>query len=407
MNRIQKSLYSLTIQQTNIESRKSFIKRAGKAACKGRNLFLGALIAAGVGASACGQTSQNTLNTQPTASLCQMNYKNTLPPDTLVGSPAVLLEGDNPEAIAGPGILMETALPSQKTVQIYTYHDNKGKDTLVEKTEILNPSNFTESAYIIGASGESLYGNEAGYQTQQRYFNALQKESHGSFVNCQNGQPVEYSLNVNIPPHSSIILSSQPISSSWTINQIFTITPLSQKNGENLKFVQEVENPNTNNNSHSKSTPLQILSSQGKVGKGSFPAVLQKNLEYSTQEKDPSILIGNVTFHDPKDGTVDIGPYGATYNIRAALQNPSSNPSPISASLTPLVRGKGATTAGVFRWQMEGGSSWHLSILKPSTAGRSNTILKTTLPPHSKETLVLQTMLVGGSFYPAKVTIAG
>ena len=210
MNRIQKSLYSLTIQQTNIESRKSFIKRAGKAACKGRNLFLGALIAAGVGASACGQTSQNTLNTQPTASLCQMNYKNTLPPDTLVGSPAVLLEGDNPEAIAGPGILMETALPSQKTVQIYTYHDNKGKDTLVEKTEILNPSNFTESAYIIGASGESLYGNEAGYQTQQRYFNALQKESHGSFVNCQNGQPVEYFLSVNILPHSSITLGGCP-----------------------------------------------------------------------------------------------------------------------------------------------------------------------------------------------------
>jgi hypothetical protein len=286
-------------------------------------------------------------------------------------SPAFLAVSNNPESFRQPGILFDRFLPNAPT-RIFFHHHNAANKPFLFSMQITNHGTQAVQVHVLEGKGgpdadEFQVGETAAYQ-----FFSASLDNLGEIVQINPSETLTLE-QVRIPPDQSI-------------SGIVLLTPLAPQAKLSLQaVVQDLNSSNT------LLPPLNPEDKQKPVGIFSNPKVsIQAN--YTVGGHFAFVKIGKDDFlKDIESGMPDYGDYGIIYNVSFTFSNPTQIDQKAEIAFHP----EGGEAAGVF--VLDGKQ---ILQVPPTPPFAFYPIYKTVLKPGETKVVTLQTLPIGGSFYP-------
>lgn len=286
-----------------------------------------------------------------------------------------LMVSNNPESFAKPELLFREAFPDSSPVRLFFHHYNKGNAPYRLVVNLVNPSSHIAQIHIVqGVGGPDPHELAAGKSAVLRFFVASREHL---------GEVVE------IGPNSSVHLASIRVDPREAISGVVELTPLTKATPVVETRVESLSGEKGSD------VPAEEV---GYKPKGVFPGPdIMIDAKYHVGGDYTFVTLGKESLlTDLDSGRVDLGNYGALYTIHFTIQNPTSSPAVVHIMFTP----QAGCAHGLF--VLNGYDLIQTPVVRPFTP---YPLLKMTLEPGETRTLTLQTMPLGGSFYPVNLVV--
>jgi len=289
-----------------------------------------------------------------------------------VEAPASLMVSNNPEGFTHPCTLFHETLPDASPVQFLYHHDNRGNVPYLFEVDLVNNEDHPIPIHVMdGIAGPGLHELTVGAVAADRFFSALMHRL-GRIVEL-NGE-------------TRHVLVLQKVRPGETVSGLLRLAPLSlghpivETRVRALGAGENSEAPVALNSNKSRGifeSPLIAIESEYMVG-GDYAF----------------ISIGkDLILHEKDTAKPDLGNYGVLYNIHLTLTNPKPTPQTVHVMFSP----QAGPAKGVFF--VNG------ALVKVPIVGAAEVypIYKAELAPNETRRVDIQTMPVGGSFYPVQI----
>lgn len=288
-----------------------------------------------------------------------------------------LMVSNNPEGFKGPGILFREQFPDHSPVRLFYHHDNRGKAPYVLEMLLQNKSKRLSSVHVLeGIAGSDTREISVGASAAERYFSAL-KHNLGRVVQIEpEGSIVLAKTKLEPKGVASGVLRLSPLDASRPI-VMMRVRPLSA--GEDADFDKQA-----------------LLDDSVKRSKGIYenPEITLES-RYTVGGDYAFTTIGrDALLRDLRTSAPDYGNYGVFYKVRLRLINPSQKSAFVHVMFSP----GGGPARGIFLINGK-------TLIKSPVvcASGSYPIVTAQLQPGETRDVEIETMPLGGSFYPVRL----
>ena len=295
-------------------------------------------------------------------------------------APPLLFYDDDPEHVTADGVLYRGAIAAAEPTRLYYYHDD-GTDPRRLVVVLSSASQDVTSLQVIDATaGPNADVMHVGNVTT-RQFLVGKAHDQGIVLDLQPGQP--YVL------HDLTMTSRQLVAGTIDFRVL---------SGGPVSVTVLAVSPNAD--------PLALLGGPLLPGDGHHRTGVFRvsgfgtdALAYAVGGEDPKVVIGDrdptPPSVDPSAAGHDYGDYGVTHTINVTLANNGDAPAPAYLYFRPL--------AGIARasFLVDGGLV-ELGCMRLPVPYQ---IAAYTLEPHQTQSVYVQTMTDGGSFYPVEIGV--
>ncbi len=288
------------------------------------------------------------------------------------GEVGVLLYSNEPERVAGPGILFAAELTPDRPARLLYHHLNAGKEPLRVRLELVNPSDDPVEVQVIeGAAGPTWDAVEAGHRATARYV---------------RGAMLDVGTIVRVPANTQRTIVTQRMPPETTVSGLFGLRALDHRlfarvvagaDTEPLTASNPAEAP-TELSDHVYLSPRRPLHARYTVG---------QNWAFLKLGADPLVARGS---HKRLEGN-----YGVSYDVAIEIANPTDQPQAVALALSP----DAGHARGVF---VIDGVVVEADAVGPPV---EEDLAVFRLQPGERRSIHVETIPVGGSSYPARLVV--
>lgn len=293
--------------------------------------------------------------------------------------PATLIVSNNPENFTGPGTLLKKSFSADGPFRIFFHHHNKGSAPYRLTMNLENLSDEPVYLHVSqGVAGPDANELQVGEAAAYQFLSSLRTGL---------GEVIE------IGPNETYPLISKRVPPQESYSGMLLLTPLGADQHPRFTLQAEVEPLKPGE------TPsgLAINEEEKRKPRGIFNnPEIDINASYSIGGNYTFIEIGkDDILTDPDTGMPDFGNYGVLYKINVTINNPSSTEQKAHIMFVP----QAGPAEGVFL--MDGGMV-PVPFVEPFTPYPLDRL---TLKPGETRSVVLETIPLGGSFYPVDLVV--
>ena len=314
------------------------------------------------------QTGSTTVNVQNVAA------------DPIV--PALLFYDDDPEHIAGDGVLYRGTVASDQAATLYYYHDNTEDPRRIAVVLSTDSPGPTSVQLIDASAGPNIDVMQVGHAVT-REFLVRKPRGEGIIVDLSQDAPfvlrdVAMTARQGVAGNLDLrVLSGGPV----------TVTVLAASPGVDVRSL--LGQPPLPDDGHHR-TGIFRLTGFGK-----------DSLSYATGGADAKVVIGDreptPQSTDPNAPGRDYGDYGVPHTIDVALSNPTDVAATAYVYFRPI--------AGIARASfLIDGNLVELGCVRQPVPYQISAF---SLSPRQTVRSAIQTMTDGGSFYPVEIGVTG